>query len=592
VTSEPSIADSITRHACSAPESLAVSEEDTGRRLTYGRLDSHANRLAGHLRTLGADRDRVVAIVLPRSADLVVAALATLRTGAAYAPFDPSMPVPRLIEMLEDLQPAAVVARGALGSRLRGAWATVGLDANIAGVAPESPAALEMRGVPTDLAYVIYTSGSSGRPKGVEITRAGLLNLVRWHHDAFAVTAIDRAPLLASPGFDASVWEMWPYLTAGASLHVPPDLTRMDAGLLRDWLVAREITVAFVATPMAERLLALAWPAHTRLRVLLTGADTLHRRPPPGLPFQLVNNYGPTEGTVVATSGYVPADPLAEGLPSIGWPITNVRAYVLDAQRREVPTGEDGELYLGGVGIARGYRNRPDLTAEHFIADPLVPTGGRLYRTGDRARRQPDGSLTFLGRLDDQVKIRGHRIELAEIVAALATHPGIDNSVVTVQPGPDGELRLVAFVVAAAGALLSPAVLRATLRSRLPEHMLPATFVTLDALPLTSSGKVDRAQLPSAETLEPMRDQDFSAPRTTVEVRLAAVLEDVLGVQPIGLADNFFMLGGHSLLGTQLIARLREIFGVELSLRTVFDHPRLEDLAAQIEQILRLNEAA
>ena len=190
------------------------------------------------------------------------------------------------------------------------------------------------------------------------------------------------------------------------------------------------------------------------------------------------------------------------------------------------------------------------------------------------------------------MKIRGHRIELAEIVAALATHPGIENSVVTVQPGPDGELRLVAFVVAAAGALLSPAVLRATLRSRLPEHMLPATFVTLDALPLTSSGKVDRAQLPSAETLEPMRDQDFSAPRTTVEVRLAAVLEDVLGVQPIGLADNFFLLGGHSLLGTQLIARLREIFGVELSLRTVFDHPRLEDLAAEIEQALRLKEAA
>ena len=589
MTSEPSIADSITRHACSAPESLAVSEEDTGRRLTYGRLDSHANRLAGDLRTLGADRDRVVAIVLPRSADLVVAALATLRTGAAYAPFDPSMPVPRLIEMLEDLQPAAVVARGALGSRLRGAWATVGLDANIEGVAPESPAAPDMRGAPTDLAYVIYTSGSSGRPKGVEITRAGLLNLVRWHHGAFAVTALDRAPLLASPGFDASVWEMWPYLTAGASLHVPPDLTRMDAGLLRDWLVAREITVAFVATPMAERLLALPWPARTRLRVLLTGADTLHRRPPPGLPFQLVNNYGPTEGTVVATSGYVPADPLAEGLPSIGCPITNVHAYVLDAQRREVPTGQDGELYLGGVGIARGYRNRPDLTAEHFIADP---NGGRLYRTGDRARRQPDGSLTFLGRLDDQVKIRGHRIELAEIVAALATHPGVENSVVTVQPGPDGELRLVAFVVATAGALLSPAVLRATLRSRLPEHMLPATFVTLDALPLTSSGKVDRAQLPSAETLEPMRDQDFSAPRTTVEVRLAAVLEDVLGVQPIGLADNFFLLGGHSLLGTQLIARLREIFGVELSLRTVFDHPRLEDLAAEIERALRLNEAA
>jgi amino acid adenylation domain-containing protein len=589
VTSEPSIADSITRQARFAPANPAVYEEDTGRLLTYGTLSSHANRLAGQLRTLGAARDRVVAIVLPRSADLVVATLATLRTGAAYAPFDPSTPVTRLTEMLEDLQPAVLVTRGALGARLRGAWATVGLDANIEDVAPESPAAPEVRGAPTDLAYVIYTSGSSGRPKGVEITCAGLLNLVRWHHAAFAVTAADRAPLLASPGFDASVWEMWPYLTTGASLHVPPDLTRMDAGALRDWLVAREITVAFVATPMAERLLALPWPAHTRLRILLTGADTLHRRPPPGLPFRLVNNYGPTEATVVATSGSVPADPLAEGLPSIGCPIPNVRAYVLDAQRREVPVGEDGELYLGGVGIARGYRNRPDLTAEHFIADPA---GGRLYRTGDRVRRQSDGSLAFLGRLGDQVKIRGHRIELAEIVAALATHPGIENSAVTVQPGPDGELRLVAFVVAAAGASLSAAALRAMLRSRLPEYMLPATFVTLDALPLTSSGKVDRHQLPAAETLEIVRDQDFMAPRTTVEVRLAVVLEDVLGVQPIGVTDNFFLLGGHSLLGTQLIARLRETFGVELSLRTVFDHPTLEDLAAEIEQALRLKEAA
>jgi acyl-CoA synthetase (AMP-forming)/AMP-acid ligase II/acyl carrier protein len=350
--------------------------------------------------------------------------------------------------------------------------------------------------------------------------------------------------------------------------------------------------VAFVATPMAERLLALPWPAHTRLRILLTGADTLYRRPPPGLPFQLVNNYGPTEGTVVATSGPVPADPLAEGLPSIGWPITNVRAYVLDARRREVLTGEEGEIYLGGVGIARGYRNRPDLTAERFIPDPFDPAGGRLYRTGDLARRQPDGGLTFLGRLDNQVKIRGHRIELEEIVAALATHPGVENSAVTAQPGPDGDLRLVAFVVASAGASLSPGALRTTLRSRLPEHMLPATFVMLDALPLTPSGKVDRAQLPGAETIEPVRDQDFTAPRTAVEVRLAAVLEDVLGVQPIGAADNFFLLGGHSLLGIQLIARLREIFGVELSLRTVFDHPTLEDLAAEIEHARRLNEAA
>ena len=587
MTLEPSIADSIAGHALTAPASPAIIEDETGRRLTYATLHSRANRLARHLRALGVDRDRVVALALPRSADLVIAALATLRAGSVYAPFDPSTPVARLIEMLEDLQPAVVVARRSLGSSLPpGAWALIGLDADADVVAPEAAPAPEFRGAPSDLAYVIYTSGSTGRPKGVEITRAALMNLVRWHNVAFAVTSADRAPLLASPGFDASVWEMWPYLAVGASLHVPPDLTRMDAETLRNWLVAREITLAFVATPMAERLLTLPWPADTRLRTLLTGADTLHRRPPPGLPFRLVNNYGPTEGTVVATSGLVSPDPLAGGLPSIGWPITNVRAYVLDERRRLLPTGQEGELYLGGAGVARGYRNQPEQTAERFVTDPFDPTGARLYRTGDRVRWQPDGSLVFLGRLDDQVKIRGHRVELDEIVATLDTHPGVENSAVTAQPGPDGEPRLVAFLVAAAGARLSPAALRATLHTRLPDHMLPAVFVVVDALPLTPSGKVDRAQLPAAETLEPLRDPQFTAPRTAVEGQLAALVGELLGVHPIGVADNFFLLGGHSLLGTQLIARLRDAFGVELSLRTVFDHPTLEDLALEVERAL------
>jgi amino acid adenylation domain-containing protein len=592
---EPSIADAIASHAIAGPARLAIIEDDTGLRLTYGSLDARANHLAHHLRALGVDRDRVVALVLPRSTDLVVGALATIRTGAAYAPFDPSTPVDRLIAMLEDVQPAVVVARLAFGSSLpRGAWTMIALDVDAEVLASGAAPAPELRGAPSDLAYVIYTSGSTGGPKGVEITHVGLLNLVRWHRDAFAVTPADRAPLLASPGFDASVWEMWPYLTAGASLHVPTDITRMDAEMLRDWLVAREITLAFVATPMAERLLALSWPANTRLRTLLTGADTLHRRPPPSLPFRLVNNYGPTEGTVVATSGLVSPDPSADGLPSIGWPITNVRAYVLDERRRLLPAGQDGELYLGGAGVARGYRNQLELTAERFVTDPFEPTGARLYRTGDRVRWQPDGSLMFLGRLDHQVKIRGHRIELDEIVATLDTHPGVENSAVTTQPGPDGEPRLVAFVVAAAGASLSPAALRATLSTRLPDHMLPTVFVVLDALPLTPNGKVDREQLPAAETLEPLRDPQFTAPRTAVEVRLAALVGELLGVHPIGVADNFFLLGGHSLLGTQLIARLRDAFGVELSLRSVFDHPTLEDLALEVERALlpRKEEAA
>jgi amino acid adenylation domain-containing protein len=580
-----SITELIAERAVAAPAAPAVVED--GAVLTYGALDAHANRLAHHLRALGAGRERIVALVLPRSADLVVAALAALRAGAAYAPFDPATPGERLATMLEDASPSVVVTRQAHGAALpAGPWATVLLDGDAAHRASEPLAASDVRSEPSDLAYVIYTSGSTGRPKGVEITHAALLNLVRWHHAEFAVTASDRAPLLASPGFDASVWEMWPYLTAGASLHVVPALTRVDAEALRDWLVRREITLAFVATPLAERMLTLPWPAATRLRTLLTGADTLHHRPPLGLPFRLVNNYGPTECTVVATSGLVPPDPLADGLPSIGWPITNVRAYVLDERGRLLRPGQEGELHVGGAGVARGYRNLPELTAERFVPDPFGPSGARLYRTGDRVRWQPDGSLAFLGRLDEQVKVRGHRIEPDEIVATLHAHPGVEAAAVTALAGPDGEPRLVAYVVAEPGTALTPAALRATLQARLPDYMVPAVFVPLAALPLTASGKIDRGRLPAPETVEPLRDPEFVPPRTAVEKRLAPLVAGLLGVARVGVSDNFFLLGGHSLLGTQLIARLRDAFDVDVPLRTIFDHPTVADLAAEIEQVL------
>jgi len=594
VTAGRPIAESIAARALSAPASLAV-VEDTGTSLTYGMLEGRAERLATELRALGVDRGQVVALVLPRSADLIIAGLATWQAGAAYAPFDPSTPVARLAGMLEDLQPVVVLTHRALAPTVpAGGWAVRMLDRDAESLDAESPPAVGAPGRSrADLAYVIYTSGSTGRPKGVEIDHAGLLNLLQWHTTTFRVTSSDRAALLASPGFDASLWEMWPYLAAGASLYVVPDDTRVDPEALRDWLLWREITLAFVATPMAERLLALPWPADTRLRTLLTGADTLHRRPPAGLPFELVNNYGPTEATVVATSGVVSPNPLADdGLPSIGRPIANVQAYVLDEQGRPVAAGGEGELHLGGAGIARGYRHQPGLTAERFVTNRLVGAGERLYRTGDRARWLADGSLAFLGRLDDQVKIRGHRIELEEIVRTLTSHPDVAQAAVTVQPGSDGEPRLVAFIVPAAGAVPTPVALRATLETRLPDYMVPATFVALDALPLTPSGKIDRARLPAADTVEALRDPEFIAPRSDVEIQLAELVGDLLGVHPIGVGDNFFLLGGHSLLGTQLIVRMRGAFGVELSLRTVFDHPTLQDLALEVARALPQRSAA
>jgi amino acid adenylation domain-containing protein len=587
------IAQSIATQAATRPDALAVIGTDGA--LTYRTLDRRANALAHRLRALGVGPDVVVAVIAPRSGTMVVAALAVLKAGGAYLPIDPAYPSDRVAFILDDGEPAAVLhAPGLVAGLVARECPAIAVDVGAGDEADAPPPVADATlAHPAHLAYLIYTSGSTGRPKGVECTRRGLDNLVRWHLRTFDVGHDDRAMLYASPGFDAAVWEIWPALAAGASLHLPDDETRLSPERLRDWLVAEGITIGFVPRPMAERLIAIDWPASTALRTLLTGADTLHRYPPPTLPFALVNNYGPTECAVVATSGIVPPDPLADGLPSIGWPISNVTVHVLDAHGWLVSRGGEGELYVGGAGVARGYRHLPELTAERFVDDPFGPEGSRLYRTGDRVRVLSDGSLTFLGRVDDQVKIRGHRVELDEIVAVLDTHPGVEASAVGAHSGADGETRLAAYVVAAPGAVLTPSTLRATLQECLPDYMLPSTFVPLDALPLTASGKLDRARLPAPETVETLRDSEVVAPRTAVEARLAAMVAGLLDVPSIGVTDNFFLLGGHSLLGTQLIVRMRDAFGVDLPLRTVFDHPTIEALADEVERMLLIRlEAA
>ena len=576
----------VTSQASETPDALAVT--DTTLTLTYRELDRRAGRVADALRAFDVGPDTVVAICLDRSAAFVVAALGVLQAGAAYLPLDPATPPERLAFMLQDAAPRVTITDLRAAGRLPSAvWPR--LDVYEAMARPGWAATRHDVPKQEHLAYVIYTSGSTGRPKGVEITHGSLANLVAWHRRAFGVTADDRAPLYASPAFDAAVWEIWPYLVSGASVHLPPEAVRTDPHALRDWLVAQSITIGFVPTPIAERLIALPWPTWTPLRTLLTGADTLHRYPPEGLPFTLVNNYGPTECTVVTTSGPVEPEPSGETLPAIGRPIDNVDVVVLDEAMRPVAPGAAGELHVGGAGLARGYRGRPDLTAERFVPHPDEP-GARLYRTGDRARLLGDGRVAFLGRVDDQLKIRGYRVEPDEIAAALGAQPGVAAcSVVARDDG--GERRLVAYVVPAPGAGVGREALIAALRRSLPDYMMPATFVTLAALPLTISGKVDRAALPAPDATNTLRDGDVVAPRTDVETELAAILSSLLGVDEVSVQDNFFMLGGHSLLGTQLIARVRDAFGVELSLRTLFDAPTIADLAAEIERA-RMAEAA
>jgi len=575
-----------------APAQLALTDRE--RVISYEELDIRARRLARRLRELGAGRDVLVGVALDRSAEFVVAALGALYAGAAYVPLDCQYPAERIAFMLQDAAPAVVVSDARLAARLpRGAWPTLMIDVADGGDALAAEA-VGADSTASSLAYVIYTSGSTGRPKGVEVTHGNLTNLVRWHHRAFGVTAEDRASQLSSPGFDAAVWEVWPYLASGASVHFADDQSRLDPGRLRDWLLERRITVGFVPTPVAERLLALEWPSEAPLRVLLTGADTLHRHPPAGLPFTLVNNYGPTEAAVVTTSGAIASADAGQDRPTIGKPIDNVDVHIVDEHLRPVATGMVGELCVGGAGVARGYRNRPELTAARFVPDPFsARPGARLYRTGDRARRLPDGDIAFLGRVDGQLKVRGFRIEPDEIVAALDADPAVVASAVAVHDDGAGDRRLVAYVVPAPDMVPLPSMLRDRLKTTLPEYMIPAVFVRLDTLPLTANGKVDRDALPAPDTADVLRDEPVTAPRTPVEQRLALIVASLLDTSAVGVNDNFFLLGGHSLLGTQLIARVRDAFGVDLPLRALFDHPTVEALAAEVERaILSRIEAA
>jgi thioesterase domain-containing protein/acyl carrier protein len=432
---------------------------------------------------------------------------------------------------------------------------------------------------------VIYTSGSTGKPKGVQIEHQGLLNLVFWHQRAFSLSPADRATQIAGPAFDAAVWELWPYLTAGASIYIANEETRISPVPLRDWLIASGITITFLPTPLAESVLSLDWPSNIALRTLLTGGDKLHNYPSRSLPFKLVNNYGPTENTVVTTSGDVSFMEQSDRTPTIGRPIANTQVYLLDKNLQPVPVGIPGEIYVGGAGLARGYLNHPDQTTLAFIRNPFSNTPSRrLYKTGDLGRYLPDGNIEFLGRLDDQVKIRGFRIELGEIEAVLGQHPVVAETVVVVREDVPGSKRLVAYVVV--NQLAAPTIpeLQHFLKQHLPEYMVPSAFVLLSVLPLTPNGKVDRRALPAPDTFCFSLKASFVSPRDTLELQLVQIWEEVLDVHPVGVRDDFFDLGGHSLLAITLMARIQQKFGKNLPLATLFQGATIENLASSLRQ--------
>jgi len=579
----------VAMQAIAAPDAVALVMGT--QLLRYKELNQRANQLAHYLQALGVGPNALVGLCMERSLEMVVGLLGILKAGGAYVPLDPTYPADRIAFMLADAQVPVLITQQDVVTRLSAQTAKViCLDTATTVLSQQSVTEPTSSVTAHDLAYVIYTSGSTGRPKGVQITHSNLLNLVFWHQRAFEVTSSDRATQVSSPAFDATGWELWPYLTAGASVYLPDEDTRVTPKSLRDWLVHNCITISFLPTVLAESIMTLEWPETTSLRFLLTGADTLHHYPPSTLPFALVNNYGPTEATVVATSGRVfplsDSTHTASALP-IGRPIDNTQISILNEHLQPVPIGETGELYIGGTGVARGYLNRPELTHERFIQHPFSSDlDARLYKTGDLGRYLPDGQIVFMGRSDYQIKIRGYRIEPDEIVAVLNEHPAVQTSIVVAREDSAGDKQLVGYIVPIAGINVSASSLQTMLAERLPAYMIPTTFVLLKALSLTPNGKVDRSALPVPDELNTLRNEVATAPSTPVEERLVGLLAPLLGLEQVGTDDNFFMLGGHSLLGTQLIARIADTFGVTLTLRTLFDAPTVRDLSAEIEDLI------
>ncbi|WP_017735410.1 non-ribosomal peptide synthetase [Pseudomonas sp. CBZ-4] len=554
----------IEAQAALTPDAIAVVQQ--GRQLTYSELNQQANLLAHHLLALGVKPDERVAVVARRGLDTLAGLLAVLKAGACYVPVDPSHPAERLHYLLSDSAPVAVLTQQALLERLPA------LDVPVIHLdrytwQHHSACNPEVAMTPANLAYVIYTSGSTGQPKGVMVEHHTVANLVEWHCHAFDLRAGRHTASVAGFGFDAMAWEVWPALCVGATLHLPPAQDgNGDIDALLAWWCAQPLDVSFLPTPVAEYAFSQRIE-HPTLRTLLIGGDRL-RQFGRGQRFEVINNYGPTEATVVATSGKVET-----GQPlHIGKPIANATVYLLDEQLRPVPLGVAGELYVGGKGVARGYLHRPQLTAERFLHDPF--NAGRMYRTGDLARWLPDGNLEYLGRNDDQVKIRGVRIELGEIESQLNQLPSVQEAVVLVR-----EERLVAYFTE--NPQLDPltvAEVRAHLVAHLPDTMVPVAYVKLPALPLTANGKLDRKALPAPD-MAAVFSREYAAPEGEIETVLAQIWADVLQVERVGRRDHFFELGGHSLLAMRMVSQVRQRLGVELLLGDLFANAELAAVA-------------
>ena len=570
---------------------------DGNRHLSFAALNKRAERLALALCRYGVTTETVVGLCFPASLENAMAVLAVVKSGGVYLPMDPAYPASRLSYLIRDSGASLVLT--SLAGNLSGAQCPVmTLEAAL------GEAESEIAGEPqTHLGnkqglYLIYTSGSTGKPKGTLVSHGAMANLVDWHQNRFQVQRRDRVALLAGPGFDASAWEFWTNLLTGSCLVVPHLSIRTDAAALLQWMTDLQITHSFCPTALAEALMMETPPPGLALKTLWTGGDKLKMVKPPSFPAPLVNLYGPSEATVISTWSLVP-DNLDLTPPDIGGPIDNSRCYIVDAALRNVPVGVPGELVVGGLGLSRGYLNRPALTAEKFTPDPFASVpGSRLYHTGDRVRFLPvkgdRPKIAFLGRFDHQVQLRGYRIEPGEIETLLMNHPDVKQALVLVIQ-PEGDLaRLVGFVQCGQEPFDGEGV-GLYLRDKLPDYMVPSQLISLKAFPMTANGKVDRAQLRRQALNFRSAPKQSTTPGNPVEASLVRIWSEVLGVAQVAPEDNFFALGGHSLLATRLVTRIKRDLGLALPLRVLFERPTVKSLAQWVDNHgnpLKLKSAA
>lgn len=567
-----------------APQAPAIVFEGTT--LSYREVNDRANRMGNYLQRLGVGPETIVGLCIERSPEMLVGVLGILKAGGAYLPLDPNYPADRLSFMIEDANPPVLIAQSHLLERLPEIKARIVLiDRDWEVIEQEETGNPSSNAAPGNLAYVIYTSGSTGRPKGTLIEHASLCHLVFAQRRLF--TDRERSCVLqfAPFSFDAMVWEMALALGSGGRLVLARQETLTTMEDLHE-LIAKEGVTFATLPPSVLRLLSSS--DLPELQVVIAAGERctseIVKRWLPGRRF--INGYGPTETTVCATLGE--CQNVSESDPPIGRPFLNTKVYILNERRDPVPVGVPGELYVGGAGLARGYLNRPDLTDERFIANPFSKDStSKLYKTGDLVRYLPDGNLEFLGRVDDQVKIRGLRIELGEIETLLRGHPRLANAAVAAQRQANGDPRLVAYLVAENEDLPASVELRDYLKSRLPEYMVPSIFVALESLPMLPNGKLNRRALPEPEWEKSTSESAYFAPRTPSEELMCEIWAQVLEVERVGLDDEFFVLGGHSLLATQLVSRVREAFGVELPLRSLFERPTVRSLIEEVEKLSR-----